>query len=162
MRSHLLFCLQICGFLACVLLLPDPRSPSDLCQPPTQLSPRLPKPKVSINRSLQRRPEHSPLQSTKKKKNPIKFKKYLCCLLISWRQPGPEIAPFPEQAAPRGAAARLQQAATAAQGWTNSSRWVEVWAGIPALWHLWLARDAQEDKATGKAGRGVNSKMRRE
>lgn len=123
-RSRLLFCLQICGSLARVSLLPDPRSPSDLRQTPTQLSPRLPKPKVSLNHSLQRRPEHSLLQSTKKKKNPIKL--YLCCLLISWRQPGPEIAPFPEQAAPRGAAARLQQAATAAQGWTNSSRWVEV------------------------------------
>lgn len=33
-----------------------------------------------------------------RKKNPVKFKKYLrCCLLISWLQPRAEIATFPEQ-----------------------------------------------------------------
>lgn len=74
-RSRLLFCLQICGSLARVSLLPDPRSPSDLRQTPTQLSPRLPKPKVSLNHSLQRRPEHSLLQSTKEKKKSHQIQK---------------------------------------------------------------------------------------
>lgn len=98
MRSCLLFWLQAFGSFAHISLLSNPKPQSE---PGANTTPN--SDAASLGPGFQQTPRcrtgrPRAFLATKQEKNPVKFKKYLHgCLLISWLQPRPEIATFPEQ-----------------------------------------------------------------
>lgn len=92
-RSCLLFWLQILGSFADISLLSNPK-PS--CEPWSNTTPHWDT--TSLGQGVQPAPRCKTIPCYKVRKNPFEYRKYLhSCLLISWLQPRPEIATFPEQ-----------------------------------------------------------------
>lgn len=107
-----------------------------------------PRPRICLPR-LQQTTRSLLRNKGEKKKNPVQFKNiYLHgCLLISWLQPGPEIAQFPEKAAPGGAQACLQPAARlggSAQVWAGKAA-----QGAPRNTMQWGRKGCKQQNRTG-------------